>query len=112
MIFLVHREVDVLTEIERTEKRQKLRSESVCRIIQMDVEVAGDDEFVGHGCSKGEKRTEVIEEDREWFRMSGRRWRTIDIEDRYLRMRKLQIRTMKNLCERIADKKSCATARG
>jgi len=37
----------------------------------MNVEVAGDDEFVECGCCKGEKRTEVIEEDREWFGMSG-----------------------------------------
>jgi len=34
-------------------------------------EVAGVDKFVGCGCSKGEKRTEVIKEDREWFVMSG-----------------------------------------
>ena len=46
----------------------------------MNVEVAGDDEFMGCGCSGGEKRTEVIEEDREWIRMSGRGRRTIDIE--------------------------------
>jgi len=31
--------------------------------------------------AKERKKIEVIEEDREWFGMSGRRWRTIDIED-------------------------------
>ena len=67
--------------IERREERQKLRGESVCRIIEMNVKVTGDDKFMGSGCSKGEKRTEVIEEDREWFRMTGQRWRTINIED-------------------------------
>jgi len=77
----MRREVDMLTKIERREKRQKLTGDSVCRIIKKKVEVAGDDEFVRCGCSEGKKRTEVIEEDREWFRMSGRRWRTIDIED-------------------------------
>ena len=77
----MRKEVDMLTKIERREKRQKLRGESVCRIIEMNVEVTGDDKFMGSGCNKGGKRTEVIEEDREWFRMSGRRWRTIDIED-------------------------------
>jgi len=51
---------------------------SACRIIEMNVEVAGDDEFVRCGCSKGDKRTEVIDKDREWFRMTGRRWRTTD----------------------------------
>ena len=31
----------MLTEIERREKRQKLRGESICRIIEMNVKVAG-----------------------------------------------------------------------
>jgi len=47
----------------------------------MNVEVAGDDKFMESGCSKREKRTEVIRENREWFGISGRGWRTIDIED-------------------------------
>jgi len=81
MIFVVRREVNMLTKIERREKRQKLRGQSVCRIVEMNVKVAGDDKFMGCGCSRGEKRTEVIEEDREWFSMTGRRWRTIDIKD-------------------------------
>ena len=81
MVFVMRREVNVLTKIERRKKRQKLRGESVGRIIEMNVEVTGDDKFMGSGCSKREKGTEVIEEDREWFRMTGRRWRTIDIED-------------------------------
>jgi len=71
----------MLTKIEKGEKRQKLRGESVCRIIEMNVKVTGDDKFMGCGCCGREKRTEVIEEDRKGFRMSERRWRTIDIED-------------------------------
>ena len=55
MIFVARREVDVLTKIERREKRQKLRDENVCRIIEMSVKVTGDDKFMGCGCSKGEK---------------------------------------------------------
>jgi len=47
----------------------------------MNVEVTGADKFMGSGCSKREKRTEVIEENREWFGISGRGWSTIDIED-------------------------------
>jgi len=74
-------EVDMLTKIERREERQKLRGESVCRIIEMNVEVRGDDKFMGSGCSKRKKRTEVIKENRKWFGISGRNWRTIDIED-------------------------------
>jgi len=58
-----------------------VRGESVCGIIEVNVKVTGDDKFMGCSCSEGQKGTEVIEEDREWFRMSGRRWRTIDIED-------------------------------
>jgi len=56
------------------EKRQKLRGESVCRIIEMNVKVTGNDKFMGCCCSEGDKRTEVIEENREWFRMSGGRY--------------------------------------
>jgi len=67
----------MLTKIERREKRQKLRGESVCRIIKMNVKVAGDDKFMGCGCCGGQKRTKIIEENREWFRMTGRRWRAI-----------------------------------
>ena len=81
MFFVVRREVNMLTEIERREKRQKLRGESVCRIIKMNVKVTGHDKFMGCGCSRGQKRTEVIEEDRESFKMTGRGWRAIDIED-------------------------------
>ena len=43
----------------------------------MNVEVTGDHKFMGSGCSKRQKRTEVIEENREWFGISGRGWRTI-----------------------------------
>ena len=57
----------MLTKIERREERQKLRGESVCRIIEMNVKVTGGDKFMGCGGSGGEKRTEVIDEDREWF---------------------------------------------
>ena len=39
MVFVVRREVNVLTKIERGKKRQKLKGESVCRIIEMNVEV-------------------------------------------------------------------------
>ena len=77
----MRRELNVLTKIERRKKRQKLRGESVCRIIEMNVKVTGDDKLMRSGCSKREKRTEVIEENIEWFGISGRKWRTIDIED-------------------------------
>jgi len=40
-------------------KKQKLRGESDCRIIEMNVIVTGDDKFMGCGCCGGEKR-EVI----------------------------------------------------
>ena len=52
----------MLTKIERREERQKLIGESVCRIIEMNVKVTGDNKFMGSGCSKREKRTEVIKE--------------------------------------------------
>ena len=71
MTLVVRGEVKMLTKIERREERQKLRGESVCRIIEINVKVTGDDKFMGSGCSKGEKRTEVIEKNREWFGLSG-----------------------------------------
>jgi len=71
----------MLTKIESREMRQKLKGERVCRIIEKNVKVTGDDKFMGCGCCGEVKRTEVIKEGREWFRMSGRRWRTIDIVD-------------------------------
>jgi len=46
VIFVVRREVNMLTEIERREKRQKLSGKSVCRIIKMNVKVTGDDKFI------------------------------------------------------------------
>ena len=80
VIFVVRRKVNVLTKIERRKKRQKMRGESVCRIIEMNVEVTGDDKFMGSGCSKREKKTKVIEENREWFGISGRGWKTDNFE--------------------------------
>jgi len=58
---VVGREVDVLSEVERREKSENLRRESVCRIIEMNVKVADDDEFVRCYCIEEKKRTEVIE---------------------------------------------------
>jgi len=47
----------------------------------MNFKVASDGEFVRCGCS-GERRIEVIEKDREWFRVSGRKCRMRDVEYR------------------------------
>ena len=46
------RKSHVLTEVERGEKRQKLGSEVICGIIEVNVKVAGDDEFMRCGSSK------------------------------------------------------------
>ena len=46
----------MLTKIERRKKRQKLRSESVCRIIEMNVKVTGDDKFMGHVVAAEERK--------------------------------------------------------
>ena len=45
-----------MIKIERRKKRQKLRGESVCSIIEMNVEVSGDDKFMVSGCSKRAKK--------------------------------------------------------
>jgi len=57
LVVVVRKKVDMLTKVEERKKRQKLRGESVCMIIEMDVEVADDDEFLRCVCSEGEKRT-------------------------------------------------------
>jgi len=49
------RKVDVLSKVEGRQKTHKLRGETVSKIIQMDVEVAGDDEFVRYGFSDGKE---------------------------------------------------------
>ena len=41
--------MNVLTKIERRKKRQKLRSESVCRIIEMNVKIFKDIKFTVDG---------------------------------------------------------------
>ena len=67
MIFVVRREVNMLTKIERREKRQKLRGKSVCRIIEMNVKVTGDDKFMGCSCSAScrlfQSRASAVEND-------------------------------------------------
>ena len=40
-------------------------------IIEVKVKVAGDDEFMRCGSSKGKERIKVVEKDREWFRKGG-----------------------------------------
>jgi len=37
----------MLTKIESREMRQKLKGEPVCRIIEKNVKVTGDDKFMG-----------------------------------------------------------------
>jgi len=50
----------MLTKIEIREKRQKLRGESVCGIIEMNIKVTGDDKFMRCGCSRGEKKLKSL----------------------------------------------------
>ena len=46
------RKSHVLTEVERGEKRRKLGSEVISGIIEVNVKVAGDNEFMRCGSSK------------------------------------------------------------
>jgi len=65
------RQSHVLTAIERGEKRQKLGSEVISGIIEVNIKVASDDEFMRCGSSEGKERIKVVEKDREWFRKCG-----------------------------------------
>ena len=40
-------------------------------IIEVNVKIAGDDEFMRCGSSKRKERIKVIEKDREWLRKGG-----------------------------------------
>ena len=44
MVFVMGRKSNVLTEVERGEKRQKLGSEVISEIIEVNIKVAGDDD--------------------------------------------------------------------
>jgi len=57
-------EVNMSSQIERKERRQKLRGESVCRNIVINAKVTDDEKFMRCGCSEGENISEVIEKDR------------------------------------------------
>ena len=50
-------------------------------IIEVDVKVAGDDEFIRCGGSKRKERIMFIKKNRKRFGEGGRRRRTIDIEN-------------------------------
>ena len=45
-MFVVGRKVNMLSKVEGGEKREDLRGEVVSRIIEMNVKVASDDEFM------------------------------------------------------------------
>ena len=55
-MFVVGRKVNVLSKVEGREKREELRGEVVRRIIEMNVEVASDDEFMRGGSSERERK--------------------------------------------------------
>ena len=55
VIFFTGRKGDVLSEVERREKRQNLRGEMVSKIAQMNVKVAGE-EFVRCGSRSQEEK--------------------------------------------------------
>ena len=59
-MFVVGRKVNVLSKVEGGEKREKLRGEVVRRIIEMNVKVASDDEFMTGGSSEREEGMKVL----------------------------------------------------
>ena len=70
-MFVVGRKVNVLSKVEGREKREELRGEVVRKIIEMNVKVATDDEFMRGGSSERQEGLEVLKENRVWFR----KWR-------------------------------------
>ena len=51
-MFVAGRKVNMLSKVEGKEKREELRGEVVRRIIEMNVKVASDDEFMRGGSSE------------------------------------------------------------
>jgi len=73
-MFVVGWKVIMLSKVEGGEKRQKLRREVVRRIIEVNVKVASDDEFMRGGSREREELKEgmeVLKKNRVWFR----KWR-------------------------------------
>jgi len=70
--FVVSRKVNMIRKIERGEKREKLRSEMVCGIVEMNVKVASDNKSMRCNGCKGEKRIEIFKENGVWLQMGGR----------------------------------------
>jgi len=58
-------------KVEGGKKREELRGEVVCRIIEMNVKVASDDEFMRGGSSERKEGMGVLKKNRVWFR----KWR-------------------------------------
>ena len=69
-MFVVGRKVNMLSKVEGREKREELRGEGevVRRIIEMNVKVASDDEFMRGGSSEREEGMEVLKKNRVRFR--------------------------------------------
>ena len=59
------RKIYVLRKIEGREQREKLRSERISVVIEVDIEVAGNDELVWCSSSHRQEGSKLIEEDRE-----------------------------------------------
>jgi len=55
-MFVVGRKVNMLSKVEGREKREELRGEVVRRIIEMNVEVTSNDEFMRGGSSERERK--------------------------------------------------------
>ena len=61
----------MLSKVEGREKREKLRGEVDRTIVEVNVKVASDDEFMRGGSSEREEGMEVLKKNRVWFR----KWR-------------------------------------
>jgi len=70
-MFVVGRIVNMLSKVEGGQKIEKLRGEVIRMIIEMNVEVASEDEFMRDGSSEREEGMEVLTKNRVRFR----KWR-------------------------------------
>ena len=65
-------------------------SRRVIRIIDMKIEVTGDEEVVRSSSSRGKKVLELVKESRKLLTMNRRSWTAVDIEDSELGRQKFE----------------------
>jgi len=79
---IVSRKIYMLHEVERAEKRKELRSKCVRVIVNVNIEIASDDELMRCSSSDRQERGKFFKKNRKRLREGGRQRTAINIKDR------------------------------